>query len=98
MDGDNVRLIGLATGPGATLDPNPLSATRCGLPAAWESMIRLALWVPLVMGVKLTLMAHLSYAGMIAPAHPSVSAKSLTSPPAMATPVIRREVAPRLTT
>ena len=98
MDGDTVRLIGVAAGPGVTLTPNPLSATRCRLPAALASMIRLALSGPLVRGVKLTLMAHLAYAGMVTPAHPLVSAKLLTSLPAMATPVIRREVAPRLTT
>jgi hypothetical protein len=43
MDGDTGRLLGVAAGPGVTFNPNPLSATRCGLPAALASMIRLAL-------------------------------------------------------
>ena len=98
MGGDTVRLIGVAAGPGVTLNPNPLSATRCGLPGALESIIRLARWGPLVRGVKLTLMAHLAYGGMVTPTQPLVWAKLLTSLPAMATLVIRRDVAPRLTT
>jgi hypothetical protein len=62
-------------------------------------MIRRALWVPLVMGLKRTLMVQLSYAGMVAPAHALDSAKSLTaSHPVMATLVMRMAVGPRLTT
>jgi hypothetical protein len=98
VDGDTLRLIGVAAGPGVTLTPNPLSATRCGLPAALEATIRLALWGPLVWGVKLMLMAHRAYARTVPPTQPLFWAKVLPSLPAMATLVIRREVAPRLTT
>src|SRR5947208_940000 len=57
----NARLVGLSVTAGAGGSvPVPLKTTLCGLPLALSVMFRLAVRLPVAVGVKLTLMVQLA--------------------------------------
>ena len=54
-----LKLVGLRSTAGAdAVVPEPLKATDCGLPEALSMKVRLALRLPVAVGVKVTLMVQ----------------------------------------
>ena len=63
---------------GASAAPVPLRAAVCGEPLALSTMVKVALSLPTVEGVKVTAMEQVAFAATLAPAQVSAEiAKSL---------------------
>src|SRR6266536_774906 len=60
-----LRLVGASATAGAGSAPVPLSATVCGLPAASSATERLALRLPLAVGLKVTEIVHAAPAASV---------------------------------
>jgi hypothetical protein len=88
-----------AVGERLTAIPVPLRATLCGLFAALSVIVRLAVLVPLAVGVKVTLTAQLPFGITVAPVQVSaLLPKSLAFVPVSPTLVIVRFPDPVLVT
>jgi len=87
----NVKLVGLSVTAGAGgAVPVPLNPTLCGLPLALSVTFKLAVRIPVAVGVKLTLMVQLAPAAIVLGLSGQVFAwpKSLALVPLIPIPLI----------
>ena len=86
-------LLGLIVSPA----PVPVSATRCGVPGALSAIVTVAVRLPLIAGVNVTLIEHVADGATEAP-QLLFCAKSPLCGPVIVTPLITSATLPVLVT